>query len=138
MSYLVGHFDLCSGCAICGLACSAREFGGYNPRLANLEITLSGDGLTHHPVVCHQCRNPFCQRSCPVEAISRDEHTGALLVDPEKCTGCGACVSACPLSVIKLVAGVAHKCDLCGGDPLCVKVCPAGALAMVSEGEGNP
>jgi Fe-S-cluster-containing hydrogenase component 2 len=40
------------------------------------------------------------------------------------------CITACPFGVISLhpEKHVAIKCDLCGGDPECVKHCPTGAL----------
>ncbi|MEW5785371.1 MAG: 4Fe-4S binding protein [Bacillota bacterium] len=57
----------------------------------------------------------------------------------EKCTGCGACVAACPDGMINLDAhGKADKCDLCEGEPLCVRYCSPGALKLVaalSKGE---
>jgi carbon-monoxide dehydrogenase iron sulfur subunit len=31
------------------------------------------------------------------------------------------------------VTGVANRCDLCEGDPRCVKRCPTGALRYVPE-----
>ncbi|GAB4271273.1 MAG: 4Fe-4S dicluster domain-containing protein [Deferrisomatales bacterium] len=130
MGYLVAHFDKCTGCGICQLSCSAREHGGYNPRLANLGVRMARDGRAHFPVVCHQCDNAFCQRACPVSAIGRDEATGAWTVDPETCIGCGRCVEACPLQVVGMVEKRAHKCDLCGGRPECVSACPTGALEL--------
>ncbi|MFO8191839.1 MAG: 4Fe-4S binding protein [Bacillota bacterium] len=56
----------------------------------------------------------------------------ALDILKETCTGCGACVSACPDHMIRLDNECkADKCDLCRGDPLCVKYCPSGALKLV-------
>lgn len=133
MSYLIGHFDRCTGCVICALECSARSHGGYNPRLANLEIRMGEECQVHFPVVCHQCVNAFCKKACPAKAIGRDQETGVVKVDPELCTGCGDCVKACPLGVIKVVDKKAYKCDLCGGDPLCVKECPVGALSLSAK-----
>jgi Fe-S-cluster-containing dehydrogenase component len=48
-----------------------------------------------------------------------------VLVDRERCTGCGVCVERCPGSIPFLHPkdGKAVICDLCGGDPECVKVC---------------
>jgi len=74
-----------------------------------------------------------------VQALSTDPNTGAVLVDREKCTSCGACIRACPGTVPFLHPGdnKATICDLCGGDPECVKVCTeAGynALTLTSEG----
>ena len=59
----------------------------------------------------------------------------ARLVAAEKCIGCSACVWACPFgaSELDLITRVAHRCDQCDGDPLCVKHCPTGALRYVPE-----
>jgi Flp pilus assembly CpaF family ATPase len=48
---------------------------------------------------------------------------GVYAVDPEKCDGCGECF--CPYGALE-IKGYARKCDLCGGDPQCVKVCVKG------------
>jgi Fe-S-cluster-containing hydrogenase component 2 len=66
--------------------------------------------------------------------------TGAVLVDREKCTSCGICIRACPGNVPLLHPGdnKATICNLCSGDPKCVKVCKeAGynALMLVPEGQ---
>jgi electron transfer flavoprotein alpha subunit len=54
----------------------------------------------------------------------------ALLIDKEKCTGCGECVDACPfeaLEVIEEKACVNESCTLCG---TCVDVCPFEAISL--------
>lgn len=133
MVYLRGQFDLCTGCNACQLACSARAAKGYNPRLSRLKILVEGENFLNRPVVCTQCENAFCLRSCPVNAITRSEETGVVLIDKERCTGCRACVEVCPDSMIELDdQGKADKCDLCEGDPLCVRYCVPGALKLVS------
>lgn len=74
-----------------------------------------------------------------MEAISRDEW-GAVVVDYDTCTGCGECVDACPYGLIDLNDdGFAYKCDLCAGDPECVKVCQPQALvyAVLDEEASN-
>lgn len=133
MLYLRGQFDLCTGCNACQLACSLRATGGYNPRLARLKILVEGENFLNRPLVCTQCENAFCMRSCPVKAISRNPETGVVLIDKDLCTGCGDCIEACPDEMIRMDAqGKADKCDLCEGDPLCVRYCVAGALKLVS------
>lgn len=90
------------------------------------------------PHLCVQCDDYPCVESCPVDALSVDEKTTSVLVDREKCTGCGICVKACPGNVPFLHPGdnKATICDLCRGKPECVKVCrEAGynALRLVNE-----
>jgi Fe-S-cluster-containing dehydrogenase component len=36
----------------------------------------------------------------------------------------------CPFHALTLFKGKAYHCDLCGGNPQCVKVCTTGALTM--------
>jgi Fe-S-cluster-containing hydrogenase component 2 len=133
MFYLRGQFDLCTGCSACLLACSSRVAQGYNPRSARLKVLTEGENFLNRPVVCTQCENAFCLRSCPVEAISRDQDNGVVLIDKQTCTGCRSCIEACPDAMIQLdEQGKADKCDLCAGNPLCVRYCTPGALKLVA------
>lgn len=74
------------------------------------------------------------------------EVTGAVLVDREKCIGCGKCIEACPGRIPFLHPGdkKAVICDLCDGDPECVKACQKAnfdAIWLVKEaqtGFGGP
>ncbi len=43
-----------------------------------------------------------CVVSCQFGAIEINEETGLAEINPEKCTACGACVKACPRSLIEL------------------------------------
>ena len=79
---------------------------------------------------------PECFASrCPVEAVYRQEDSGAVLL-----TGRNAPAAVCVPKPARLrivmdkQAGIARKCDLCGGDPACVRYCPTGALELVILG----
>ncbi len=51
---------------------------------------------------CEQCAyERACENSCIFDAFERDEN-GKVVINPEKCVGCGACVDACRLE--RLVA----------------------------------
>ena len=59
------------------------------------------------------------------------------LIDPLKCTGCGACIAACPEQPFHKVLGLIHdKAELispteCIGHGACLTACPHGALKLV-------
>jgi Fe-S-cluster-containing hydrogenase component 2 len=130
--FIKTHFDICSGCGLCQLACSERLHGGYNPHLALLHIRHTCENLYHFPTVCNQCQNAYCANVCPVNAISRDAATGALVVDHARCVGCNLCHRYCPLHIVGVDPQLKKsvKCDLCGGAPACVAACPTGALEL--------
>jgi Fe-S-cluster-containing hydrogenase component 2 len=71
--------------------------------------------------------------ACPASAIELDSKTNARVINTQKCTGCQTCLKACPWAMTSFDAETkkATKCNLCGGDPQCVKICPAGALSYV-------
>jgi Fe-S-cluster-containing hydrogenase components 1 len=86
-----------------------------------------------------QCDNAACATVCPVGAITRDDRTGALIVNHVRCIKCTMCVNACPFgcSDYDSISGSIIKCDLCGGDPECAKNCPSGAISFQDINTAN-
>jgi len=67
---------------------------------------------------------------CPTGAMHRQRPDSMVAVNADRCIGCAMCVNACPIGAVILdpKVGIASKCDLCGGEPQCVKYCPAKVL----------
>lgn len=94
------------------------------PEASRIRVFMYFPGV-EVPHFCSQCHDYPCVEACPEDALSIDEKTSAVLVDRDLCTACGLCINACPGSVPFLHPGDGKVaiCDLCGGDPECVKVC---------------
>jgi carbon-monoxide dehydrogenase iron sulfur subunit len=114
--------DLCMGCRVCEIVCSLAKTGIINPALARLSVNNTSGNV----VICRHCKHPLCKEACPVaEAMIIDDRTGAVVIDEASCIGCLACVDACPFGALRLGPDMELlKCDLCSGDPQCVKYCP--------------
>ena len=55
----------------------------------------------------------------------------SIVIDQEKCTGCGECVDSCPLEAISMKDDKAQvDLDTCGGCGACVDVCAVGAISL--------
>jgi Fe-S-cluster-containing dehydrogenase component len=108
-------------------------------------VAIGGSAVTDMrfvPRLCMQCENSPCTAVCPVGATYRTPD-GVILVDEQRCIGCGYCVVACPYGARYIVPaggdmprgvpGVADKCTFCyhrittGRRPACVEACPVGA-----------
>ncbi len=131
----------CTGCRLCELACSFAKRQAFGAALSNIRVESREDAAAHVPVKCLQCEAAPCLAACVTGALYRDAATGAVLPDRERCIGCRACLMACPFGCVSLLAegeGLQISiCDLCGGNPECVKVCREGALSYVEEGDVN-
>jgi len=124
---LAVHPNRCTGCEKCSLWCSFVKTGAFNPSRSRIYVVRS-EPYADIPLVCVHCG--LCIDSCPVKAIKRNPKTNAVVVDSKKCTSCEKCVTTCPYGVLTLdpVTNKAMICDLCDGDPECVKHCPKKVL----------
>lgn len=154
----------CVGCHACSIACRAewqvpigenyrrnwvKQLGPAN--------TPKGLAYTFYPGLCNHCDNPVCVAVCQadeeekvfkdpysgktvkmtVRATYKHPFTGAVLIDHDRCIGCGYCVDACPYKARYLNEDLdepkADKCTFCfdrvirGEEPACVKTCIADA-----------
>ena len=87
-------------------------------------------------IACRVCADAPCVLACPRDALSRSEKNGTILVDKDKCDGCGWCVEACDFGAIVLnpATSDAEICDLCDdrAEPACVAFCPKEALSLAT------
>lgn len=132
---LVVDMERCTGCKLCEIVCSVKKEGVSDPARSRIRITIQRGGKNRLPTFCQHCEEPLCAAVCPVNAVRKDESTGLIFLDRELCVGCRACVSACPLFGVGFdsVENKALRCDLCHGDPACVKYCEAGAIQYVDR-----
>jgi len=138
--WIVRDYIRCTGCQRCEIACSLHHENRIWPEASRVRIFMPFPGV-EVPHLCVQCDDYLCVESCPVDALSVNDQTKAVMVNEEKCTSCGNCIRACP-GKIPYLHPKTNKvviCDLCGGDPKCVNVCQeAGynALKLVKEDIG--
>jgi formate dehydrogenase iron-sulfur subunit len=98
---------------------------------------------------CFHCKKAACEKVCPESAISYTEF-GSVVIDHDKCVGCGYCVENCPFEVISLKTykdkngkeyRKSQKCTMCtdrleeGLQPACVTTCHTDALQFGKKEE---
>jgi len=154
------------GCNTCAVACKAENNlptdvwwnrvlteGGASPNTCG--GTYEAPTKTYIPLACQHCANPACTKVCPVVATWKDEETGIVRQDYDKCIGCRMCIAACPYTGVRsfnweepqwsisVPTGAANipshqkhvveKCNFCahrlarGEKPSCMILCPGRA-----------
>ena len=129
MGHIVVNADKCAGCRVCMAVCSLNHEGVCGPAYARIRVYQPSQNIFDTTIVtCKQCDQANCLAACPTGALHVDEKTGARVINKDKCTGCQSCVKACPQYPNAPIyydtsTGTCFKCDLCGGDPQCVRNC---------------
>ena len=129
----------CIGCQACTVSCSVENqppIGQFRTTVLQYEVDRPGSApaMVSLPRLCIHCEEPPCVPVCPVQATFQRED-GIVLVDNERCVGCGYCVQACPYDArfINHETQTADKCTFCehrleaGLLPACVESCVGGA-----------
>lgn len=130
--------DRCIGCDACYVACKTewdlpalKE--SYRTRVFEVEDTnrFGKASVKFLPVLCNHCDNAACVDVCPTGASFKREEDGIVLVEPDMCIGCKACMVACTYNAryYDEEAKTVDKCTFClprvlqGLDPACVTTC---------------
>ncbi len=131
--WIARDYARCSGCRRCEIACSLSHEKRIWPEASRVRVFMLVPGA-EFPHLCAQCDDYPCVEACPVKALTVSKRTDAVRVKEEKCTGCGKCISACPGHIPHLhpATSKAVICDLCNGDPQCVKVCEEGGWNVLT------
>jgi molybdopterin-containing oxidoreductase family iron-sulfur binding subunit len=156
----------CIGCHTCAVACKL-ENNQPDGKWWNRTLTVGGESMDTPAgifpnvqmgfitLACQHCENPACIKVCPVGATYKDEATGVVRQDYDKCIGCRYCMVACPYNGVRQFnweepvyatgfpvgsadapvhqQSTVEKCTFCahrlakGEIPFCIDVCPGRA-----------
>jgi len=141
------YFDQtrCTGCFTCIVACKDWNDVDAGPaswrRVKTMEKGKYPDlFVAFLSATCYHCVEPECVSACPVNAISKRELDGVVVVDREACLGkdnCELCLQVCSYDAPQFGAeenAKMQKCDFCldrlaeGKKPVCVDACPLRAM----------
>lgn len=135
---MVVDVQKCIGCQACTVSCimeNAVPENSFRTIVSTYEVHEAGRTGTYMlPRLCNHCDNAPCIPVCPVGATFQRKD-GIVVVDGDRCVGCGYCVQACPYDArfINHDTGKADKCTFCahrvdaGLLPACVETCVGGA-----------
>jgi ferredoxin-like protein FixX len=112
-------FDLkrCIGCNACVIGCKQENSlpdGVFFTRTLSEEYGVyPAVNRVYIPTLCNHCEDAPCEKVCPSGA-TYTRPDGIVMVDPQKCIGCGSCAVACPYDQRSEMKAEAFKDGLFG------------------------
>jgi len=116
---LIIKHESCWGCKTCEVACKQENRAPEGIKLIHVledgpRMDDEKPDFNFRVNVCRHCDDPPCAEVCPEAAIIKRED-GIVVMDDDRCTGCGSCLEACPYEAISFdeKKGIARKCNFC-------------------------
>lgn len=114
----------CTGCLLCEITCSLLHCGQVQREASAIRVALNdlNHGL-HQPVVCRQCKKMPCLTSETKDA-DEEKRNAFFWEGNKKIRG------DCAFNALFAFGDKLIHCNLCAGDPECIKSCPTSALSL--------
>lgn len=90
----------CTFCGACADSCQESVFDMAKAKPWPMTISINKGCLLNSGVTCQLCTD-----SCDASALEFDlrvRPNGAVVLDADACTGCGACIAMCPVTAIEI------------------------------------
>ena len=139
---IIAKQEVCMGCGLCEVYCTVQHskskdlvkaHNSESPKPIS-RVTVQRNRPVSFAIQCRHCDDAPCVTACLSGAMTKDEKTGQVIHNKDKCMGCWTCIMVCPYGAIKMDKEnhVIAKCDLCQGfdQPACVANCPNEALVF--------
>jgi len=142
--------EYCIGCRLCEIYCQVKHskskkiIKAFKTEQADMLPMVLVEEIGHNSfaIQCRHCPDAPCASACISGAMARNESSGVVTCDEDRCVGCWSCIMVCPYGVIRRKISerkIASKCDLCEDEevPVCVSNCPNEALVFVDREDEN-
>ena len=104
------------------MVCSLFHFRIINTEKSAIRIHKDDlDTSLNTPVLCHQCKKMKCLNG---EKVMEAQERKKFIWNKTR-------AERCPFNALSVLEEEAFHCNLCGGNPQCVKVCTPGAIQVI-------
>jgi Fe-S-cluster-containing hydrogenase component 2 len=104
------------------MVCSLLHLGIINTEKSAIHIHKDDlDTSLTTPILCHQCKKMKCLNG---EKVMEVQEKKKFIWNKTR-------AESCPFNALSILGEKAFHCNLCKGDPQCVKFCTLGAIQVI-------
>ncbi len=112
----------CTGCHLCEMACSLYHLDVVSIEKSAIRIFKDDLGKSVHvPKACPQCKRMVCLEGPQDAGVDEEEEKKKFVWPIER-------IKYCTPNALFTEGEYSYHCNLCGGDPQCIKVCTVDAI----------